>query len=50
MEYIKGKLNVVADAASRLQVGELSAPLDDAAFEMAHTLPQAFQCMAAELS
>ncbi len=40
IEYIKGKANVVADAASRLPVGSPSAPMDDEVFELGHDLPQ----------
>ena len=40
MEYIKGKQNIVADAASRLPTGGPSEPAGEAAFELPHALPQ----------
>ena len=41
MEYIQGKQNVIADALSRLPVGELTPPLGEQAFDLPQLLPQA---------
>ena len=40
IEYVEGKANVIADAQSRLPVGEPTPPMDEEAFDVPHHLPE----------